>query len=274
MRILAVDPGSKRIGLAISDPTGTIANPLTVIQHVARLVDAAAVAELADSHEAGLIVVGQSLHDDGSPSFEGRRSLRFAEALKTQTTIPVILWEESFTTQDARQARLQMGVSRKNRSGHLDDLAATVLLQSYLDANPRIMKRRRSCLPGILLLFMLVGILLVASVVFVPALAWQSFGPPGPSLNAWQRFSYALDLVWNAGDLTQPRDPAGSEQTFVYPARRKRPLDLETPGRGRPDPQCAERSERTCSGRAWIPSSRPARTGSARPRPAVRLPRR
>ncbi len=137
MRILAVDPGSKRIGLAISDPTGTIANPLTVMPHVARLVDAATVAELATSHAAGLIVVGQSFDDDGTPSFEGRRSGRFAEALKTQTTISVVLWEESFTTQDARLARLKMGASRKHRSGHLDDLAATVLLQSYLDANPR-----------------------------------------------------------------------------------------------------------------------------------------
>jgi putative holliday junction resolvase len=136
VRILAVDPGSKRIGLAISDPTGTIANPLTVIMHVARLVDAAAVAELAVSHAAGLIVIGQSFDENGNPSFEGRRSMRFAEALKTQTTIPVILWDESFTTQAARLARLQMGVKRKNRSGHLDDLAATALLQSYLDANP------------------------------------------------------------------------------------------------------------------------------------------
>ncbi len=137
MRILAVDPGTKRIGVAISDPTGSIANPLTVVQHVARLVDAAAVAELASSHEAGLIVIGQSFEDDGSPSFEGRRSIRFAEALKTQTAIPVVLWDESFTTQDARRARIQMGVSRRDRSGHLDDLAATVLLQSYLDANLR-----------------------------------------------------------------------------------------------------------------------------------------
>ncbi len=135
MRILAVDSGSKRIGIALSDPTGTIANPLTVVEHVARMVDAAAVAELASSHEAGLIIIGQSFDDDGNPSFEGRRALRFAEALKTQTVIPVILWDESFTTQEARQARLQMGVSRKNRSGHLDALAATVLLQSYLDAN-------------------------------------------------------------------------------------------------------------------------------------------
>ena len=136
MKILAVDPGSKRIGLAISDPTGTIANPLAVLSHVARLVDAAAVADLAASHAAGLIVIGQSFDDDGNPSYEGRRSIRFSEALKSQTTIPVILWDESFTTQDARLARLQMGVARKSRSGHLDDLAATVLLQSYLDANP------------------------------------------------------------------------------------------------------------------------------------------
>jgi len=135
MKILAVDPGSKRIGLAISDPTGTIANPLAVLSHVARLVDAAAVADLAASHAAGLIVIGQSFDDDGNPSYEGRRSIRFSEALKSQTTIPVILWDESFTTQDARLARLQMGVARKTRSGHLDELAATVLLQSYLDAN-------------------------------------------------------------------------------------------------------------------------------------------
>ena len=134
MRILAIDPGSKHIGLAISDQTDTIANPLTVLSHVSRPVDAAAVAELANSHEAGLIVIGQSFDDDGNPSFEGRRSMRFAEALKTQTSIPVLLWEESFTTQDARSARIQMGVSRQKRSGHLDDLAATVLLQSYLDA--------------------------------------------------------------------------------------------------------------------------------------------
>ena len=77
------------------------------------------------------------------------------------------------------------------------------------------MNRRRSCLPWFLLLLMLVGMVLVAAAVFVPALAWQSFGAPGASLNAWQRFNYALDLVWNAGDLTQPGDPAGAEQLFV-----------------------------------------------------------
>jgi len=136
MRILAVDPGSKRLGLAVSDPTGTIANPLTVIPHVSRLLDAAAIAEQAAVHEAGLIVVGQSLDEQGQPTFEGRRAARFASALRTQTALQVVLWDEVLTTQDARAARIMLGVSRQKRSGHLDDLAATILLQSYLDAHP------------------------------------------------------------------------------------------------------------------------------------------
>jgi putative Holliday junction resolvase len=135
MRILAVDPGSKRIGLAISDQTGTIANPLAVLNHVARLVDAAAVADLAKANEAALIVVGQSLDEKGLPTFQGRQAGRFAEALKTQTSLPVVFWDESFTTQEARAARIAMGVPRRNRQGHLDSLAAAVLLQSYLDAH-------------------------------------------------------------------------------------------------------------------------------------------
>ncbi|MBN1452527.1 MAG: Holliday junction resolvase RuvX [Anaerolineales bacterium] len=135
MRILAVDHGEKRIGLAISDPTGTIANPLTIIQHVSRAVDAAQLAALAAEHGAGLIIVGQSFDEDGQPNLAGRRAARFAEALREQTNLPVELWDESFSTQQAHAARIQMGVSRKQRAGHLDQLAATVILQSYLDAH-------------------------------------------------------------------------------------------------------------------------------------------
>jgi len=136
MRILAIDPGSKRLGLAISDLSGTIANPLNVIPHVSRLLDAAAIAEQAAVHEVGLIVVGQSLDDQGQPTFEGRRAARLAYALRTQTSLQVVLWDEVLTTQDARAARITLGVSRQKRSGHLDDLAATILLQSYLDSHP------------------------------------------------------------------------------------------------------------------------------------------
>lgn len=134
MRILAVDHGEKRIGLALSDPTGTIASPLTVIKHVSRLLDAAQVAGLAMQHEAGLIVVGQSFDEEGHPNLAGRRAAKFAEAMQEQTSIPIVLWDESFSTQDARAARIQLGVSRKQRAGHQDALAATVILRSYLES--------------------------------------------------------------------------------------------------------------------------------------------
>jgi UPF0755 protein len=77
------------------------------------------------------------------------------------------------------------------------------------------MKRRRFCFPGILLVILLVGGVLIASIVFVPSMARQAFGRSAPSLNVVQRLGYALDLVWNARDLTQPRDPTGAEQLFV-----------------------------------------------------------
>src|SRR5512139_3001303 len=134
MRIMAVDHGEKRIGLALSDPTATIASPLKVIEHVSRLMDAAQVAALAQENEAGRIVVGQSFDEEGRPNLAGRRAAKFAEALRQQTSIPVVLWDESFSTQDARAARIELGVSRKKRGGHQDALAAVVILQSYLES--------------------------------------------------------------------------------------------------------------------------------------------
>lgn len=135
MRILAVDHGEKRIGLAISDPTGTIANPLKVIYHVSRAIDAAHVAEIAVDNAVELVVLGQSFDEEGRPNLAGRRAARFADALKTQMQIPILLWDESFSTQDARAVRIELGGSRKKRAGHLDELAATMILQSYLEAN-------------------------------------------------------------------------------------------------------------------------------------------
>jgi putative Holliday junction resolvase len=133
MRILAIDPGEKRIGVALSDPTATIANPMTVIQHVSRTLDAAAIAQIAQENQVALIVVGQALDEDGRPTPQSRRARRLAAAIRSQTDLPVVLWDESGSTQAARAARLAMGVSRRKRRGHLDELAATVILQSYLD---------------------------------------------------------------------------------------------------------------------------------------------
>jgi putative Holliday junction resolvase len=135
MRVLAVDPGEKRLGIALSDPTGTIANPLIVLKHVSRPLDAAAIAQLAREHQAGLIVVGQSLDEDGYPTPQGRSAARLADALRLQTDLPVELWDEAGSTQAARLARIALGAPRRKRRGHLDELAATVILQTYLDAH-------------------------------------------------------------------------------------------------------------------------------------------
>jgi putative Holliday junction resolvase len=134
MRILAVDHGEKRIGLALSDPTGTIASPLAVVTHISRLMDAARVANLAAEHGADVIVIGQSFDQEGHPNLAGRRAAKFAETLQEQTPIPVVLWDESFSTQDARAARIELGLSRKRRAGHHDALAAVVILQSYIES--------------------------------------------------------------------------------------------------------------------------------------------
>lgn len=134
MRILAVDPGEKRLGIAISDPTGTIANPLAVLKHTARAADAAAIVRLANEHEAGLIIIGQNLDVEGEPTLQSRMAERLAQAIREQTSLKVEMWDESGSTQAARAARISMGVRRKKRTGHMDDLAAAVILQSYLDS--------------------------------------------------------------------------------------------------------------------------------------------
>jgi len=134
---MAVDHGEKRIGLALSDPTETIASPLKVIQHISRLLDAAQVATVAQENDVRLIVVGQSFDEEGKPNLAGRRAAKFAAALQEQVSIPIELWDESFSTQDARAARIELGVSRKKRGGHQDSLAAVVILQSYLESRAR-----------------------------------------------------------------------------------------------------------------------------------------
>jgi putative Holliday junction resolvase len=136
MRVLAVDPGEKNIGIAISDPGGTVANPLTVLKHVSRQVDAAVIAQLAIEHQAGQIVVGQPLDENGRPTPQGRSAARLAAAIRTQCELPVVLWDESFSTRAAREAVRAIGVPRSKRKGHHDALAATYILQTFLDGTP------------------------------------------------------------------------------------------------------------------------------------------
>lgn len=132
-RILAVDPGEKRIGIAISDPTQTIATPLCVIEHKNRQSDAQSILDLAEKNGAALILVGLPLDWDGTMNTQSEQSNRLAEMIQTLGAIPVKLWDEYGSTQKARESRRQMNVTRNKRSGHLDQVAAAVILQSFLD---------------------------------------------------------------------------------------------------------------------------------------------
>ncbi len=120
--ILAVDPGEVRIGLAISDPTGTIARPLQVIKHVSRAQNAEAVAEIAAAHGADLILVGLPLDDDGAVGHQARRSLRLVEELRHATDLAIKTWDESGSTQMAG-----------TKDEMIDARAAAYILQDYLD---------------------------------------------------------------------------------------------------------------------------------------------
>lgn len=140
MKVLAVDPGEKRIGLAISDPTGTLARPLCVVKHTARAKDASEIIRLAEDKDVGLIVVGWALDAEGGVGYAARKAQRLADALAQQTSIPIRMWDESGTTRAAIQSRIELGVSRKKRKGHLDDLAASILLQDFLDQNETMIK--------------------------------------------------------------------------------------------------------------------------------------
>ncbi|TAK14892.1 MAG: Holliday junction resolvase RuvX [Anaerolineae bacterium] len=133
MRLLAIDPGEKRIGVAISDESASLARPLQIISHTARLADAALIAQVARDHQVARIIVGQSFGLDGKPNVSGRRAARLAAAIRTQTDIPVELWDEDFTTADTLQVRRALGT--RDRSAHIDDRAAAAILQSYLDAH-------------------------------------------------------------------------------------------------------------------------------------------
>lgn len=136
-RVLAIDLGAKRIGLALSDPTGTIATPFGVIEHISMRTDAASISQTARENDIVLIVVGVPMNENEHESPQIRHAYRFLKAIQMETHVPALLWDESFSTNVAQETRIAMGVSRKKRSGHLDDLAAAIILQSYLDAQSK-----------------------------------------------------------------------------------------------------------------------------------------
>ena len=132
MHILGIDHGDVRIGLALSDETGTIAKPLQIIKHTARAADAAAVADIAARHGVKRIVIGLPTDDDGQIGHQGCKVQRWAEALRAATTIPIEFWDESLSSVEAEESRQ---AKRGRRGQPIDAEAAAFMLQSYLDAH-------------------------------------------------------------------------------------------------------------------------------------------
>jgi putative Holliday junction resolvase len=137
VRVLAVDPGQKHLGLAISDPTGTLARPLATLRHVSRTADAQRIADTAAAEAAELVLIGYPLDSEGLPGLAARQAENLAEALRQATALPVLLFDESFSSQAAEEALRQVGKKRRDRREQVHAVAAASILQSYLDGHPR-----------------------------------------------------------------------------------------------------------------------------------------
>jgi putative Holliday junction resolvase len=133
MRILAVDLGSKRVGLALSDPTGTIAGALETVAAEPAATLSSRLAAIAQEHHADRIIVGLPRRLDGTRGPEAAAAERIAAEVRAASRLPVETVDERLTTAAAEQSLIEGGVSRERRRQSIDRVAATLLLQSHLD---------------------------------------------------------------------------------------------------------------------------------------------
>ena len=133
-RLLGVDFGSARVGLAISDGDRRIASPLATYALRGRDQDAAYFRRLAADEGVGALVVGLPVHLDGREGKKAAEARAFGQWLGTATGLPVVFWDERFTTVEAEGFLLAAGLTNKRRKARRDRVAAQILLQAYLDA--------------------------------------------------------------------------------------------------------------------------------------------
>ncbi len=134
MRSMGLDVGEVRIGIALSDQTGLIAQGHATLERSGWDRDLAYLAKVAEEHEVDRFVVGNPLNLDGSAGRQAERSRDFAERLKEATGLAVVLWDERFTSLSAEKILIEAGVRRKKRRGAIDRMAAAIMLQGYLDS--------------------------------------------------------------------------------------------------------------------------------------------
>ncbi len=132
MRILAIDHGHARIGLAVCDELGFSTTPLPIVKHQSRAKDAQRIASIAIEQKAKKILIGVPLDRDGNDTHQSRSIRRFGAALAEVTELPIVYWDETGSTQKAEMMISQ----RKKRDVASDSVAASVILRDYLDSQP------------------------------------------------------------------------------------------------------------------------------------------
>ncbi len=128
MKVLAVDLGGRRTGLAISDPEGRLAMALPTL----RDATPEDVARVAEEHQAGEVLVGLPLNMEGTVGPSARRALEFAEELRMHVKVPVVMWDERLSSAEGHARLREAGLRRRERDRRVDASAAIVILESYL----------------------------------------------------------------------------------------------------------------------------------------------
>jgi len=132
-RVMGLDIGEKRIGVALSDSLRIIAGALTVVERVTDDAALKQIIDLARENEAERVVVGMPRSLDGSLGKQAQAVQSFVDLLKKRTDIPVVTWDERLSTVAAERTMLEVGMKREKRKKHRDSLAAAIILQGYLD---------------------------------------------------------------------------------------------------------------------------------------------
>ncbi|HEY2492795.1 MAG TPA: Holliday junction resolvase RuvX [Paenibacillus sp.] len=134
MRIMGLDYGDRRIGVAVSDAFGWTAQGLEVIERRREGAEFDRIAEIVREHEVSEIVVGLPKNMDGTVGFRGQICIDFADKLKELLSLPIHLRDERLTTVSAEKTLIEADVSRKKRKKVVDMMAASLILQNYLDS--------------------------------------------------------------------------------------------------------------------------------------------
>lgn len=132
-RVLAVDYGEKRVGLALSDPAGLIAQGLETIQTADTVVSLASIVDIVEQQQVREIILGLPVHMDGTAGEMAGKVEALADELRRKVACDVRTWDERLTSVSARRAMHEMGSTVRGNKGSLDRIAATLLLQNYLD---------------------------------------------------------------------------------------------------------------------------------------------